>query len=197
MFCLLSRLFTRIVCFPPIPLFIISPFSSPQPRLLPIPHCLPSVPPRPSLSGAATPGCEPASPGRGEPVAPSLDSGPIVPSRPIILTPSPSILPPSTPTATIELSAPLDSLGPSAPPGSDIGITSLRTCGPFATLWPSTPTPLFDFGFAQATPRPSIVPAPPQPYGTLFPSRWGRCCSSVVDSGTVSITPLFRLSVCT
>lgn len=67
----------------------------------------PSVPHPTPLSGT-TPGvrCEPA--GRGDPVAPAPTSDPILPPRPIAMTPPPLLLLPSTPTATIELSAPMD-----------------------------------------------------------------------------------------
>ncbi|ROL45250.1 Lovastatin nonaketide synthase [Anabarilius grahami] len=49
-------------------------------------------------------------------------------------------------TVTIRHSALPGSLGKSAPPGSDI---APRTCGPFAALWPYTPSAAASFAFPQ------------------------------------------------
>ncbi|ROL44450.1 hypothetical protein DPX16_20719 [Anabarilius grahami] len=107
-----------------------------QPLLSPI---TPSALHQPPLSGVTTPGacCEPAS-GDEDPAAPPPASDPIVTPRLIVLTPPPLLLPPLSTSETIKLLAPLDSLGPSTPPGSDIGMTSPRTYS-FHALRPSTP----------------------------------------------------------
>ncbi|XP_048066272.1 uncharacterized protein LOC125280015 [Megalobrama amblycephala] len=96
---------------------------------------------------------------------------------------------------TIERSAPLDSLGPSTPPGSDIAITSPWTYGSFEFLRPSTPTAPIGSAFPQTPPRPSVVPAPPQPSGTLLlprgavavtPSQTPRPSASLCSFGSLS-----------
>ncbi|ROJ44584.1 hypothetical protein DPX16_4902 [Anabarilius grahami] len=140
-----------------------------QPLLSPITSSALHQPPP---SGVATSGacCEPAS-GDEDPAAPPPASDPVVIPRLIVLTPPPLLLPPSSTSETIKLSAPLDSLGPSTSPGSDIAITSPRTYGSFEALRPSTPTAPIDSAFPQAPSRPSVIPAPPQPSSTLLPPR--------------------------
>ncbi|XP_051749016.1 proline-rich protein 36-like [Ctenopharyngodon idella] len=172
-----------------------------QPTTLPatqpsLSHIMPSALHQPPLSGVATPGacCEPAS-GDEDSAAPPLASGHVVTPRLIVLTPPPLLLPPSSTAVTIERSAPLDSLGPATPPGSDIAITSPRTYGSFEFLRPSTPTAPMGTAFPQTPPRPSVVPAPPQPSGTLLlprgvvaatPSRTSRPSASLRSFGSLS-----------
>ncbi|ROJ70156.1 hypothetical protein DPX16_13877 [Anabarilius grahami] len=146
-----------------------------QPTTLPatqpsLSHITPLALHQPPLSGVATP-------------------------RLIVLTPPPLLLPPSSTAVTIERSAPLDSLGPATPPGSDISITSPRTYGSFEFLRPSTPTAPMGSAFPQTPPRPSVVPAPPQPSGTLLlpqgvvataSSRTQRSSASLRSFGSLS-----------
>ncbi|ROI16606.1 hypothetical protein DPX16_22583 [Anabarilius grahami] len=144
-------------------------------------HSLSSTPASSQWRGYTWACCEPAS-GSDDLAAPPPASDPVVTPRLVVLTPPPLLLPPSCTSETIELSAPLDSLGPSTPPGSDIASTSPQTYGSFEALRPSTPTAPIEFAFPQAPSWPSVVAAPPQPFGTLLPPR-----------GAVAATPLRTL----
>ncbi|XP_067298901.1 uncharacterized protein [Pseudorasbora parva] len=127
-----------------------------------LPPISPSVSSKPPLSEAATPqtGWESSIAGCLKPVAPP---------RPVTL--APSLLPPSAPAWTIGHSTSQGSLGRSAPPGSDIAITPLRTCGLFAALRPSTPSASASSAFCQVSPLPSIAPTPPLSSGSLLPPQ--------------------------
>lgn len=61
-------------------------------------------------------------------------------SDPLVLTPPPSLLPPSAPAGTIECLAPLGSFGTSALPGLNITITKQQTCGSSTALCLAPPS---------------------------------------------------------
>ncbi|XP_067296479.1 uncharacterized protein [Pseudorasbora parva] len=79
--------------------------------------------------------------------------------------------PPATETRTIGHSASQGSLGALASPGSDVAMPPPQTCEPFAALWHSTPSASASSAFPQASPPPSVAPAPPLASGSLLPPR--------------------------
>ncbi|ROL44047.1 hypothetical protein DPX16_6492 [Anabarilius grahami] len=93
-------------------------------------------------------------------------------------------------------SALVGSLGTSAPPGSDIVTPPLRTCGPAAALWPSTPSATASSALPQDLPPPSVAPTPPLPSRSLLPPRGGRRCGSVAVAQAIGVPLRHRLSGC-
>ncbi|ROI98714.1 hypothetical protein DPX16_12756, partial [Anabarilius grahami] len=124
----------------------------------------PSVPP-PLSSVAPSRACQdPSPPGHEEPEAPPPASDSFELPRSVALTPA--LLRPSTSEWTIGLSTMQDSLGMSAPPGSDITSRPLRTYGPSVALWSSTPSTMSCSALPQALSPPSIAPTRPQTSGS-------------------------------
>ncbi len=101
---------------------------------------IPSVPPLPPLSGVVTlwACCEPLPPGHGDHEAPPPDLDLSILPRFVALIPEPVLLLPLPTVEPIRHSASPGSLGPSAPPGSDITLPMLWTFRLFAALRPST-----------------------------------------------------------
>ncbi|ROL42805.1 hypothetical protein DPX16_8551 [Anabarilius grahami] len=144
--------------------------SAVLPELSPI---SPATPPSPPLSDVVTSRdhCEPSPPGCKDPVAPPPTSVPVSPPQPVDLTPSPTLLPPSSSAGTFEPSAARSCLGSSTSPGSDVTPPMQRTYGPSVALRPSTPTAPASSALPQASSPPSVAPATPQPSGSLHPPR--------------------------
>ncbi|XP_048058159.1 proline-rich protein 36-like [Megalobrama amblycephala] len=120
--------------------------SAVLPKLSPI---SPTAPPSSPLSDVVTlrAYCEPPPSGREDPVVPPPASVLVSPPRPITLTPSPALLPPSTSGGTFKPSASRSFLGLPASPRSDVVSPAQRTCGPSVALRPSTPTALAGSGW--------------------------------------------------
>ncbi|XP_048040802.1 protein enabled homolog [Megalobrama amblycephala] len=159
------------------------------------PLIIPIDSPHPPFSGEASSwSCWEVTPsGRQESMAlPPALSCSVLP-RPVDLAPAPTLLLPSTPAPTIEHSDSPGSLGTSAPPGSDVAKPPLRTCGPYAALWPSTPSASASSALPQAPPPPSFAPA--RPLLSTFASE-SRHCGFVAAAQVIGIPSPPRTSVC-